>query len=751
MTQRQLQRQLSQEDTTVSNTNPGLQDNQQQHVRETQQQLARPGQHRQHLASQGQQYIDHQLRTFDGSSSNIHVDHDQVALYIAQHGGNTTIRPSKISGNRKESNNPNMGYIPGFNPASSAENDKLFGLAGKENYGMMQHEGEGKEVCSGLSRSLNTEYNEKRQAIFDNSGNFPSRPCTPPSQSSSRRSSRVQELTEYYDRVSDCYPMTPAATPFNRASKSSASHRGSMDFGGLEGDETIKPARPQKGLCKDLFGGDGSHDVNTGFPSPPPTVPRAQHLTFDAAPMPSPAFMNMSSLQMDFSGSERGYDSSYYSPMSSAISPSLGSFQSSPDLAHMALFESNMEDYGDPRGSLKMSLSSQTLQEFDDGNSSRGGARSSRTMSITDLDFDATIEDTGITVDDIATFIEGPDPVDNKWICVFPECNKRFGRKENIKSHVQTHLGDRQFRCNHCQKCFVRQHDLKRHAKIHSGVKPYPCRCGNSFARHDALTRHRQRGMCVGAFEGVVKKVVKRGRPRKNRPDDEARASKASRTRRKVACYASSMSGESQDSLGQSPSATYESAESRAQSPLGRPAADLRQDSAQNAFQFTPPASPGHDIGTFVSLEQMHSSSIETAPGMSRSSTKQSIASSQEVSASFQPESGSPSKRGGSQYSTPPELCLASSSPPSSKFFDLEGATDAGLSLDHQMSEKMGLGSGNSNVAGEMNFDFTIDGAMTALEKDPMLLFGKFDDNTWSTDNLLHEDFPGSDMFFGSP
>lgn len=158
-----------------------------------------------------------------------------------------------------------------------------------------------------------------------------------------------------------------------------------------------------------------------------------------------------------------------------------------------------------------------------------------RTLSVVSLSSshnpDENIQDTGISMQDIAQYIRGPDPADQKYLCLFPDCQKRFGRKENIKSHVQTHLGDRQFQCPHCSKCFVRQHDLKRHAKIHSGVKPYPCKCGNSFARHDALTRHRQRGMCVGAFEGVVKKVVKRGRPRKPRPDGEERTNKAEESR----------------------------------------------------------------------------------------------------------------------------------------------------------------------------------------------------------------------------
>ncbi|RYP81165.1 hypothetical protein DL769_002113 [Monosporascus sp. CRB-8-3] len=175
--------------------------------------------------------------------------------------------------------------------------------------------------------------------------------------------------------------------------------------------------------------------------------------------------------------------------------------------------------------------------------------------SIASIDIEKTKTETGVTLDDIQQYIEGPDPKDNKWVCTFEDCNKRFGRKENIKSHVQTHLNDRQYQCPTCKKCFVRQHDLKRHAKIHTGIKPYPCECGNSFARHDALTRHKQRGMCIGAFDGVVRKVVKRGRPRKHRPDMDERKDKSARTRKKnkSTSSTSSQSGYSDSSAMNSP------------------------------------------------------------------------------------------------------------------------------------------------------------------------------------------------------
>ncbi|KFH45745.1 Metallothionein expression activator-like protein [Hapsidospora chrysogenum ATCC 11550] len=172
--------------------------------------------------------------------------------------------------------------------------------------------------------------------------------------------------------------------------------------------------------------------------------------------------------------------------------------------------------------------------------STAGPSSHRRTQSLASVQSTASTAspegDQPITVPlaEITKHISGPDLADGKYTCTFEGCSKKFGRKENIKSHVQTHLNDRQFECSTCLKRFVRQHDLKRHAKIHTGNKPYNCDCGNSFARHDALTRHRQRGMCVGAFDGSVKKSAKRGRPRKHqRPDMDERREKSERTRKK--------------------------------------------------------------------------------------------------------------------------------------------------------------------------------------------------------------------------
>ncbi|KAL8658260.1 MAG: hypothetical protein Q9226_001142 [Calogaya cf. arnoldii] len=246
-------------------------------------------------------------------------------------------------------------------------------------------------------------------------------------------------------------------------------------------------------------------------------------------------------------GSE--YDSSHYSPLSNALSPLMSSFDSSPEMTNMSLFDdmsgpTNLSIPNHAHG-LPMSENNADLGSYP---SPAKGTSHRRTQSEATVDLDGTNEDTGVTEDEISSYIVGPHQ-DNKYMCVYEGCQKLFGRKENIRSHVQTHLGDRQWRCNHCQKRFVRQHDLKRHSKIHTGQKPHLCPCGNGFARHDALTRHRQRNTCVGGFgvaEGMPQSPSKRGRPKK-RPDMESRRDKAAKTREraleKATC--SSISGSS--------------------------------------------------------------------------------------------------------------------------------------------------------------------------------------------------------------
>ena len=422
--------------------------------------------------------------------------------------------------------------------------------------------------------------------------------------------------------------------------------------------------------------------------SPPHTVELPFSSTFDVAPIPSPSFMSMSALKMEFGRSDTGYDSSYYSPKSHRVSPTLSSFQSSPELAHLDLFpELSTNDQKSPKHELILQSSKlHNTGEVSDFSFGIGENPSSRAQSISDpsgQSIDGTMIDTGITSEEIASFIQGPD-AQSKYSCMFPGCTKKFGRKENVRAHVQTHLGDRQYVCNHCYKPFVRQHDLKRHVRIHSGEKGHPCPCGTEFGREDALTRHRQRGMCSGAFPGTPKRESKRGRPRKNnRPDTPERREKAARTRQRVLekkVYASSLSGSSEYSLP-SPPQIFEDMDMRDTSPFDnlpemQPAS---YDVPPDVFSYTPPDSPGYSTGNCFSPQQSQLSYTPKAgtgsPSAKRSRSITSIA--EEVVEEL-PTPDSPAKSTFSQYGTPPELELSSSSPIATRFFTFDEASDIG-------------------------------------------------------------------------
>ena len=424
--------------------------------------------------------------------------------------------------------------------------------------------------------------------------------------------------------------------------------------------------------------------MSPDIPSPPNTAPLKgrQRSSVDLAAFPQPNFMNLSNLKMEIPGSIGGYNASNYSPISNAVSSAISSFQSSPEMEHMALFEDTNVGVNGPLVATKLSglASSQSTDDLAAYASPVKEEQYPRSHSMSENDPEDWI-DTGVTCDEIASFI-GWSENDNKWKCLYPHCDKRFGRKENIKSHVQTHLGDRQFQCKECLKCFVRQHDLKRHANIHSGVKSYPCPCGKGFARHDALTRHRQRGMCIGAFEGTPKKVIKRGRPKKSRPDAEERLEKSAKTRQRVLekrClgeYASSASGSSASSYP-SPELFLEDMDFTASSPshghgwLQQITGDILGD----FFSNTPPTSPSYSTGKCFSPQHSQHSHTPKAVSMSPSPKDTGILERQVA------KSNSGFRKSSTSYfGTPPELDLSSSSPAASKFFDFEGSSDANSS-----------------------------------------------------------------------
>lgn len=358
---------------------------------------------------------------------------------------------------------------------------------------------------------------------------------------------------------------------------------------------------------------------NHYWPSPPTTAKhaRSQSYQYDVAPMPT-SFENVPIVKVNSSpypqqdalfgqdsfagGSDHGYASSYASSVADCMSPGR-SVQHTPHMP--TLFEEPTTPF-DQHGSLTQEdILLQNLQASEGASDSyldqRAIDEQEELQMRLKFECDATIEYTGVSLEQVESFMSEQDQKTSKWTCLYEEepgrpCMKLFGRKENIKSHIQTHLGDRQYKCNVCKKCFVRQHDLKRHSKIHSGDKPHKCACGQGFARHDALTRHRQRACCVGALPGFERKEVKRGRPKKNRPNREERTDKATRARRIDAAlddgqhYASSSSAMSDRSYPVTPPDTSDSYDANAFIDLT--GMDAHTYTSSSSWHDTPPTSP---------------------------------------------------------------------------------------------------------------------------------------------------------------
>ncbi|PYH93295.1 C2H2 transcription factor Swi5 [Aspergillus ellipticus CBS 707.79] len=393
-------------------------------------------------------------------------------------------------------------------------------------------------------------------------------------------------------------PITPATTPFKKT-MGLAHYGGDIQLTPTKNQSSSIPGSAQSSYmqrAKSLQGVAGTTFSQQKFDMPsPPNTASFEVDNFDT-------FNYEQGSSFDIPESESLSQSQYTSSSSTS-----SSFMSSPEIAAMPCPEDGTKTQKVPIYPATPSRAHHRKTPSITPSSSSKAKLSPRVANIDSLNLDArvqaSIKETGVTIDEIASFIHGPDPEDGKWVCLHPGCERRFGRKENIKSHVQTHLGDRQFKCDHCEKCFVRGHDLKRHAKIHTGDKPYECLCGNVFARHDALTRHRQRGMCIGGYKGIVRKTMKRGRPKKHRPEMDERQEKSSRTRQRIAEKSSFDSSASDSSRNTPPSEVFENMSLQGSSPAEEMPVFTNPNYSlpPEAFTFTPPASPGHSTGNTAS------------------------------------------------------------------------------------------------------------------------------------------------------
>ncbi|KAF2484348.1 hypothetical protein BDY17DRAFT_323210 [Neohortaea acidophila] len=78
--------------------------------------------------------------------------------------------------------------------------------------------------------------------------------------------------------------------------------------------------------------------------------------------------------------------------------------------------------------------------------------------------------------------------------CPFPDCDKGFVTKEQLKNHETTHTKSRKYKCEQCGKAFAVKSALTTHiTAVHDEKKIHSCEiCGKAFADSSNLSKHKQ-------------------------------------------------------------------------------------------------------------------------------------------------------------------------------------------------------------------------------------------------------------------
>lgn len=89
------------------------------------------------------------------------------------------------------------------------------------------------------------------------------------------------------------------------------------------------------------------------------------------------------------------------------------------------------------------------------------------------------------------------------FICDFPGCGIGFKAHGHLKDHKKRHTNYRPFKCHLCDNSFARSSTLKIHLNTHQGSKPHKCpfpNCNKFFTERGNMKTHYKNHLQVNWF-----------------------------------------------------------------------------------------------------------------------------------------------------------------------------------------------------------------------------------------------------------
>jgi len=185
------------------------------------------------------------------------------------------------------------------------------------------------------------------------------------------------------------------------------------------------------------------------------------------------------------------FDNSLMEPGDSAVSLSLDDLASfAPTLGAPSLPGGHDQSFEEGAASF-LSGTDISHDTFDLVGDSTSDGYSRRTPSIADIR-----SESGITSPFTPRSGSGTPSLPDEGEFPCSQCDKRFGNRRNLMSHMRRHTGDYKLFCEDCGKGFFTQSKLDSHKRKHTGEKPFRClftTCLKRFRYKGDLSKHIKR------------------------------------------------------------------------------------------------------------------------------------------------------------------------------------------------------------------------------------------------------------------